>query len=120
MTLLTFILLAVGIEHLTDILTNVDLLEVKRQEFEILFPSLSKLARCRFCQSFWLCGAIVSILPSGILGLTGDFSNYADVALTWLVLHKTVVVLIETTDRFLSRAPKNVVVQMINDQDAGS
>lgn len=117
MGVLTFFLVAFCIEHLTDILVNVDVLEGKRQEFELMYPSLAKLARCRFCQSFWLSGAVCMFAPA-LLKIGGDpFSVLLELGISWLVLHKTVVLMIEATDRFLGRAPKshNVVLHVADD-----
>lgn len=107
MGILLFLMSVVAVEHLTDLLVNVDLLERKRTEFEIMFPSLSKLARCRFCQAFWICG-IICILSPGLFGLGDEaLSRIADIFLSWLVMHKAVVLLTEATDRFLGRAPSS-------------
>jgi hypothetical protein len=122
MGIVAFLILVVAIEHLTDILVNVDLLEVLRSEFESGFPTFAKLARCRFCQAFWLSGLACLVSP-GLLGLSGDvFLRGVDVLLSWLVMHKAVVLLTEVNDRFLGRAPSshNVILHIPSESESES
>lgn len=119
MSLFLFIVLVVTIEHITDLLTNVDLLENIRIKLETIIQPFQKIVRCRFCQSFWLSGLIAMLLP-GILGLSGNepFLRIIDIFITWLVLHKAIVLWIETMDRYLGRIPanKNIVLKVLENE----
>jgi hypothetical protein len=105
MTLLTLTLLALAVEHATDILVNAEPLKNYRIAFQTAFPALYVLAECRFCLSFWISGLTVLFFP----GLFGT-DLVVDTVLTWLVLHKVSVLMIEATERFLGRAPMSVLM----------
>jgi hypothetical protein len=121
MSLMLFLTLAIVIEHVTDMFSNLDPFEDFRTRLEhYLLPfGLSKIVRCKFCQSFWLSGLFVLLLP-GIGVLYGDFFLcLIDTLFTWLILHKTVILWAEVNDRFLGRIPKNqnLVVKMLSSNE---
>lgn len=59
-----FVLLTIAVENLADIFVTVGFLEPYREWFENAVPSLAKVARCHYCQTFWLSGlACVLLMP---------------------------------------------------------
>lgn len=107
--LLLMLLTALAIENLTDMLVTVDLLESWRLRFEAAFPTIGKIAKCKYCQSFWLSGLAAFALPA--LDMTGGFF------IVWFSLHLMVHVARvvheashEFLERYLNRAPLRVEV----------
>ncbi len=107
--ILTLILVALAIENLTDILVTVDFLEGWRAKFEAMFPRIGRLARCKYCQSFWLSGVAALLLPpievaGGLVVLWFAIHLLAHFA---RVAHEASH---EFLERYLNRAPTRVEV----------
>lgn len=79
MMLWIFVLLTVAVENLADIFVTASFLEPYRELFEKWFPSFAKLARCHYCQTFWLSGvACMFFMPACPMMLP----------IFWLAMHK--------------------------------
>jgi len=87
--MLYLIICVLAIENMADMLSSLDLLEPARVWFETKFPKLWRLARCKYCQAFWLTG-IVLLLPIPIF------------MLTWFAIHRAAIGISEFFDRFLN------------------
>ena len=94
-----FILLALAIENLSDILVNVDIawMEKTRAWFEKV-PYIGKLARCRYCQMLWLAVLFCLVVPPVWMVMA-------------LALHRVGQLISEFYERYLNRAPLNIYVQ---------
>ena len=100
--MLNLILLVLAIENLANILSTVDLLEPARTCFETKFPKMGKLARCAYCQAFWIA------LLACTLGLPNWF-------VMTLAIHRLCVFLTEFSERYLGRAPLSIFVRQSKD-----
>lgn len=87
-----WMLLALAVENAADMLTGLDLFEPGRVWFENSVPRFSKLARCKYCQTFWLFGLCVLLLPPFWL-------------VAWFAGHRIIQLISEFYDRYLNRAP---------------
>lgn len=119
MTLLLFFLMCVGINHLTDVLVNVDLLEPLRKLFVRLFPKLGKLALCKYCQSFWLT-SIGSFLFASLDGFQG-WQTIGIWLILWFSGHRLIQIIDEWFDRFIGRIvlPKSLNANVYMTLDNG-
>jgi hypothetical protein len=116
--ILNMLLFVLAIENLTDMMVNLEFLEKHRLWFESSFPTIGKLARCKYCQSFWLSAAAAWMLPTECF------------LATWLAVHLLVQLArvvheasLEFSDRYLNRAPIRVEVLDLpakGDQVSGS
>lgn len=83
-----FILLvmcAIAIENLSDILVTVPWLEPLRKIFENDFSEIGTLARCKYCQMFWMSGLLAMFFP---VVPFGGFPTIVSCFLVWLCSHK--------------------------------
>ena len=97
-----FVIAIIAIENIADILTGVDLLETWRQRFETLLPKLGRLARCKYCQMFWLSLIFFCLCTPPACVLLA------------LAAHRISTLLSEFCDRYLNRAPTHLFVQTTN------
>lgn len=97
MGIVELILIALAVENLADILVNIDLLENTRARFEVTFPKFKKLARCKYCQMFWL-SAIYFSLGVPIL------------VVNCFAVHRIAQFFNEFFRRYLNDAPINIFV----------
>lgn len=102
--MLTFILTVLAIDNLADILTNVDLLEWLRLWIEKNFPKAGKIARCKYCQMFWLALACALFAPPAWL-------------IYCLALHRVAQFSSELYDRYINRAPMHLYIQQATTQN---
>lgn len=91
------ILLVLAIENLADMLTNLEYLEWARKLMDKI-PFFGKIARCKYCQSFWLVG--LTLCPAIAI---------PQWAVMWLGLHRIVTLAAEFFDRYLNRAPITIM-----------
>jgi len=98
------ILIILAVENFTDMLTTLDLFEHPRAWFEKKFGAFGKLARCFFCQSFWLNGILTGLL----------FFNLMPIVVYWIILwfatHKVIQYVNEFSQRYFGRAPLSVFI----------
>lgn len=101
MEILFFVLMCIAINHFTDILVNVDLLQTCRECFEKTFPKLAKLATCMFCQSFWLLG--ISSCAFCIWNYNLTLFAFLLWPVLWFSGHKGIQLLNEMSERYMTR-----------------
>lgn len=116
---LAYFMLAFAIERLTEVTTHLDLLEGMRSRIKRMFPRIGILAECKFCQTFWLSmvagwtmsfPVISCLFPDPIVGYV------AKSMVLWFSCWGLALVMDEYMDRYLNRAPLDVVMKKIDIQ----
>lgn len=103
---------SLAIDDLTNILTTVDLLEKPRLWFQLFFPRLRKIAVCAYCQSWWLC------IPTSVVLVTFPGLVAVQIAIVAFAMHRMTQASSEFFERYMGRAPLNVVATVFkNDQE---
>lgn len=95
--MLSMILLVLAVDNVSDMLTNLDLLEWARNILDKV-PFFGKIGRCKYCQSFWLLG--IAMCP---------WIAVPSWAIFWLAMHRIVQFVGEFYDRYLNRAPLTIM-----------
>jgi len=95
-------LLVIAIENLADIFTNVEWLESARVWFETNAGPFWKLARCKYCQMFWLSLICATVAVPAWIIMT-------------LAIHRLAFIFSEFSDRYINGAPLHLFVQQKKD-----
>jgi len=106
--ILVFLMMCIAINHFTDILANIDLLQPIRNAFSTLFPRFGKLATCMFCQSHWLMMIACAIFVFAIRPF--DWLSPFLWFILWYGGHRLIQIFHEFCERYLTRVviPKTI------------
>lgn len=103
--ILLFIALVAAVEWWSDILVNAPPLERARAMLDGV-PVLRKLARCKYCQTAWMCLACAMAFPIPEAAIAaGSWAPVVKTLVLWGCMHRACMVWWEFLERYLSRAP---------------